>query len=159
ALAASHCWISCDSLPSPRTRCWWGSPSLTLDCFCTRWPPSRRGRRPPGWWVTTSRPTSGLPPRSGSPPAGSRRGVVPPLPRAWPHGGSRGSPTCRRSWPDMHSLILAGGEGSRLAARRIAEPKALVPIGGVPQLLRLARVLERVGAESITCLVRRGVSL
>ena len=59
----------------------------------------------------------------------------------------------------MHSLILAGGEGSRLAASGVAEPKALVPIGGVPQLLRLARVLERVGAESITCLVRRGVSL
>jgi NDP-sugar pyrophosphorylase family protein len=59
----------------------------------------------------------------------------------------------------MHSLILAGGEGSRLAASGVAEPKALVPIRGVPQLLRLARVLERVGAESITCLVRRGVSL
>ncbi len=59
----------------------------------------------------------------------------------------------------MHSLILAGGEGSRLAASGVAEPKALVPIGGVPQLLRLARILERAGAESITCLVRGGVSL
>jgi len=59
----------------------------------------------------------------------------------------------------MHALILAGGEGSRLAASGVPTPKALVPIRGVPQLLRLARVLERVGAESVTCLLRRGVSL
>ena len=59
----------------------------------------------------------------------------------------------------MHSLILAGGEGSRLAASGVTVPKALVPVGGVPQLVRLARVLERAGAESLTCLVRRGVSL
>ena len=59
----------------------------------------------------------------------------------------------------MHALILAGGEGSRLAASGVTVPKALVPVGGVPQLLRLARVLERAGAESLTCLVRRGVSL
>jgi NDP-sugar pyrophosphorylase family protein len=59
----------------------------------------------------------------------------------------------------MHALILAGGEGSRLAASGVAAPKALVPVGGVPQLLRVARVLARAGAESLTCLVRRGVSL
>jgi len=59
----------------------------------------------------------------------------------------------------MHALILAGGEGSRLAASGVTVPKALVQVGGVPQLLRLARVLERAGAESLTCLVRRGVSL
>lgn len=59
----------------------------------------------------------------------------------------------------MHGLILAGGEGSRLAASGVTTPKALVPVRGVPQLLRLARVLERAGAESVTCLLRRGVSL
>jgi NDP-sugar pyrophosphorylase family protein len=59
----------------------------------------------------------------------------------------------------MHALILAGGEGSRLAASGVTAPKALVPVGGVPQLLRVARVLARAGAESLTCLVRRGVLL
>jgi molybdopterin-guanine dinucleotide biosynthesis protein A len=59
----------------------------------------------------------------------------------------------------MHGLILAGGEGSRLAASGVTMPKALVPVGGVPQLLRLARLLERAGAESVTCLLRRGVSI
>jgi len=59
----------------------------------------------------------------------------------------------------MHALILAGGEGSRLAASGVTTPKALVPVRGVPQLLRLARVLERAGAESVTCLLRRGVSV
>jgi NDP-sugar pyrophosphorylase family protein len=59
----------------------------------------------------------------------------------------------------MHALILAGGEGSRLAASGVTTPKALVAVRGVPQLLRLARVLERAGAESVTCLLRRGVSL
>lgn len=59
----------------------------------------------------------------------------------------------------MHALILAGGEGSRLAASGVAAPKALVPVRGVPQLVRLARVLERTGAESVTCLLRRGIAL
>jgi NDP-sugar pyrophosphorylase family protein len=59
----------------------------------------------------------------------------------------------------MHALILAGGEGSRLAASGVPTPKALVPVGGVPQLVRLARVLDRAGADSLTCLLRRGVSL
>lgn len=59
----------------------------------------------------------------------------------------------------MHGLILAGGEGSRFAAEGIATPKALIPIGGVPQLLRLARTLDRLGCASLTCLVRDGVDL
>jgi NDP-sugar pyrophosphorylase family protein len=59
----------------------------------------------------------------------------------------------------MHGLILAGGEGSRLAADGIAGPKALVPVAGVPQLLRLARRLEELGCQSLTCMVREGVDL
>ena len=59
----------------------------------------------------------------------------------------------------MHGLILAGGEGSRLAASGVTTPKALVPVRGVPQLVRLARILERAGVESLTCLVRQGVPL
>jgi NDP-sugar pyrophosphorylase family protein len=59
----------------------------------------------------------------------------------------------------MHGLILAGGEGSRLAASGVTTPKALVPVRGVPQLVRLARVLQRAGVESLTCLVRRDVPL
>ena len=59
----------------------------------------------------------------------------------------------------MHGLILAGGEGSRLLASGVTTPKALVPVGGVPQLLRLARTLDRLGCESITCLLREGVRL
>jgi NDP-sugar pyrophosphorylase family protein len=59
----------------------------------------------------------------------------------------------------MHGLILAGGEGSRLAADGVAAPKALVPVGGVPQLVRLARRLEDLGCRSLTCLVREGVDL
>jgi len=59
----------------------------------------------------------------------------------------------------MHALILAGGEGSRLAASGVTTPKALVPVRGVPQLVRLARVLERAGVASLTCLVRQGMPL
>jgi NDP-sugar pyrophosphorylase family protein len=59
----------------------------------------------------------------------------------------------------MHGLILAGGEGSRLAASGVATPKALVPIRGVPQLVRLARILEGVGCTTLTCLIREGVAL
>lgn len=59
----------------------------------------------------------------------------------------------------MHGLILAGGEGSRLAASGIATPKALVSIAGVPQLVRLARTFEDLGCASLTCLVREGVLL
>jgi len=58
----------------------------------------------------------------------------------------------------MHGLILAGGEGTRLAADGVRDPKPLVRIGGRPQLVRLCDTLEALGCESVTCLVRRGVS-
>ncbi len=53
----------------------------------------------------------------------------------------------------MHGLILAGGTGSRLAANGVAEPKPMVRIGGVPQVVRLADTLHHLGCASVTCLV------
>lgn len=57
----------------------------------------------------------------------------------------------------MQGLILAGGEGTRLAADGVAVPKALVEIAGRPQILNLIQVLERLGCQSVTCMVREGV--
>jgi GTP:adenosylcobinamide-phosphate guanylyltransferase len=57
----------------------------------------------------------------------------------------------------MHGLILAGGVGSRLSADGVAEPKALVLVGGRPQLLRLWDTLDSLGCDGITCMVRAGV--
>ena len=54
----------------------------------------------------------------------------------------------------MHGLILAGGEGSRLAAEGVATPKPLLELGGEPLIVRLLRTLERLGCESLTCMVR-----
>lgn len=56
-----------------------------------------------------------------------------------------------------HGLILAGGDGSRLAADGVATPKALVPVAGRPQILNLIEILDQLGCESITCMVREGV--
>jgi hypothetical protein len=44
-----------------------------------------------------------------------------------------------------------------MAAAGIGVPKALVPVGGVPQAVRLVRTLGRLGAQSVTCLLREGV--
>ncbi|HEU4589203.1 MAG TPA: NTP transferase domain-containing protein [Gemmatimonadales bacterium] len=57
----------------------------------------------------------------------------------------------------MHGLILAGGEGSRLAKAGVATPKPLIPVGGTPQVVRLLRTLARLGCESVTCLLREGI--
>ncbi|HEX5385772.1 MAG TPA: NTP transferase domain-containing protein [Gemmatimonadales bacterium] len=57
----------------------------------------------------------------------------------------------------MHGLILAGGEGTRLAASGVAEPKALVPVGGTPQLVRLIRTFARLGSDSVTVALRDDV--
>jgi GTP:adenosylcobinamide-phosphate guanylyltransferase len=58
----------------------------------------------------------------------------------------------------MHGLILAGGEGSRLAADGITLPKPLVPVGGRPQVVRLAAALTESGTQSLTILVRRPIA-
>jgi NDP-sugar pyrophosphorylase family protein len=57
----------------------------------------------------------------------------------------------------MQGLILAGGEGSRLVADGVETPKALVEVGGRPQILNLIQTFEELGCESITCMVREGV--
>ncbi|HEU4648876.1 MAG TPA: NTP transferase domain-containing protein [Gemmatimonadales bacterium] len=57
----------------------------------------------------------------------------------------------------MQGLILAGGEGSRLAKAGVSTPKALIPVGGTPQIVRLLRTFARLGCESVTCLLREGV--
>ena len=57
----------------------------------------------------------------------------------------------------MHGLILAGGEGSRMTASGVATPKAMVPVSGVPQAVRLVRTLHRVGCSAVTVALREGV--
>ncbi|HET7791014.1 MAG TPA: NTP transferase domain-containing protein [Gemmatimonadales bacterium] len=54
----------------------------------------------------------------------------------------------------MHGLVLAGGEGSRLAAEGIAMPKPLVPVAGRPIILRLLETLDGLGCASLTAMVR-----
>jgi NDP-sugar pyrophosphorylase family protein len=54
----------------------------------------------------------------------------------------------------MHGLILAGGEGARLATDGITCPKPVVRIAGEPQILRLVETFETLGCTTITCLVR-----
>ena len=54
----------------------------------------------------------------------------------------------------MHGLILAGGEGARLTAEGVDEPKPLVHVAGEPLVLRLLTLLASLGCESLTCMVR-----
>ena len=54
----------------------------------------------------------------------------------------------------MHGLILAGGEGSRLAAEGVGVPKPLVRLGGEPLVTRLLGTLADLGCETLTCMVR-----
>jgi NDP-sugar pyrophosphorylase family protein len=54
----------------------------------------------------------------------------------------------------VHGLILAGGEGSRLAAAGVRVPKALVEVAGRPQVLGLLETLAGLGCASLTCALR-----
>jgi len=54
----------------------------------------------------------------------------------------------------VHGLILAGGEGSRLAAGGIPLPKPLVEVAGRPQIVGLLETFTALGCESLTCAVR-----
>jgi len=52
----------------------------------------------------------------------------------------------------MEALVLAGGEGSRLAAA--GTPKPLVEIGGRPLVVRLVDELASLGFPRVTCMAR-----
>jgi len=54
----------------------------------------------------------------------------------------------------VHGLIVAGGEGSRLAAGGITVPKALVEVAGKPQIVGLLETFTALGCRSLTCAVR-----
>jgi NDP-sugar pyrophosphorylase family protein len=54
----------------------------------------------------------------------------------------------------VHGLVLAGGEGSRLAAAGVAVPKPLVEVAGRPQIVRLLETLAALGCRTLTCAVR-----
>jgi NDP-sugar pyrophosphorylase family protein len=59
----------------------------------------------------------------------------------------------------MQGLILAGGRGSRLAADGVETPKPLVEVGGRPQIVNLIETFTELGCESVTCMVRDGITL
>jgi MobA-like NTP transferase domain len=59
----------------------------------------------------------------------------------------------------MHGLILAGGRGSRLAADGVETPKALVEVAGRPQIVSLIDTFAELGCESITGMVREGITV
>jgi len=56
--------------------------------------------------------------------------------------------------PELHGLILAGGEGSRLLAEGVTVPKPMVQVAGRPQVVHLVETLGALGCPTITCLVR-----
>lgn len=51
-------------------------------------------------------------------------------------------------------LVLAGGEGTRLAAGGITVSKPMVEVGGKPQIVRQIETLAMLGCSGITCMVR-----
>jgi len=51
-------------------------------------------------------------------------------------------------------LVLAGGEGTRLAAGGITVSKPMVLVGGKPQIVRQIETLAMLGCSGITCMVR-----
>src|SRR3989442_12647335 len=101
-----------------------------------------------------SRPTSVGPPHSACARAGSRRRSARRPPGWSPRRVSAASRISKGCWPDVHGLILAGGEGSRLAAGGIGVPKPLVEGAGRPQIVGLLETFAALGCRSLTCAVR-----
>lgn len=56
--------------------------------------------------------------------------------------------------PEMQGLVLAGGEGSRLAADGVAVPKPMVAVAGRAQAVHLIETLLGLGCPTVTCMVR-----
>ncbi len=56
--------------------------------------------------------------------------------------------------PELHGLILAGGEGSRLVIEGRRVPKAMVRVAGRPQAVHLIGTLVDLGCPTVTCMVR-----
>ena len=54
----------------------------------------------------------------------------------------------------FNGLVLAGGEGTRLAAGGIRAAKPMVPVGGTPQIIRQVDTLVTLGCTRVTCMVR-----
>src|SRR5205809_3897294 len=71
-----------------------------------------------------------------------------------PPRGSIAFPTWKGCSSSVHGLILAGGEGSRLAAGGIGVPKPLVEVAGRPQIVGLLETFAALGCRSLTCAVR-----
>lgn len=53
----------------------------------------------------------------------------------------------------MRFGIISAGKGNRLVSDGYGQPKPLVPVGGVPMIERLARIMMRCGAERIAVIV------
>jgi NDP-sugar pyrophosphorylase family protein len=53
----------------------------------------------------------------------------------------------------MRAGIIAAGEGSRLQSEGFRMPKPLVPVGGIPLIERLLRMLVDCGITGVSCIV------
>lgn len=58
----------------------------------------------------------------------------------------------------MHYAIIAAGDGSRLVAEGISQPKPLVRINGVAMIERLLRIFAENNAESVSVIVNEGMT-
>src|SRR5207247_8996250 len=74
--------------------------------------------------------------------------------RAAPRGGGRPARDGRAPRHGcMHGLILAGGEGARLAGEGVAVAKPLGRLGGGPLVVRLRGMLADIGGAALTVMV------
>jgi CTP:molybdopterin cytidylyltransferase MocA len=53
----------------------------------------------------------------------------------------------------LNGLVLGGGDGSRLAADGVREPKTSVEVAGRPLLVASVETLLQIGCDSVTCMV------